>query len=570
MKTLQLRKNYQERTMRTAKFKLNHIVTVSFFTILLSVVAGLFIQYSHAKNMIEENYKNKYYGSTLQAGENFRLLFDKAQFEFRRTLHANKEKLQEFYDAYAKTKNDFDIAKTTAMLNEDVVFGEYRITLIEKNAHTEDAEYKKALEELFGKKTSVDISEPMVESTSMNIRRYLMRLSDDGNKVLQLEFMLDFSKILREAYRNLPQEMQTLRFYLINEYSVKKIDFRDEGSEIPTVQKSWKDTQEVLRSINEQFQDPHITKVLQKDTLRENINFSAELSSIFKKNGNLLSFVDKQRRQIVFYTMANRLCSQISQTQLIIHTAFSTEALAKDTQKSFTTFLLTAFVVVSILLALYLLIVFNISKKMAKIIQTLNNNEMIKEENIIVHEIEELKKTYNDLHYDLNNQIHVGKSLSYVDELTKAKNTRAYNEKVKEFLAFYKRHDIVFSMALLDIDDFKKINDTFGHRTGDRVLMDITKLIESHIRANDFLFRVGGEEFVLIFAKTSLENAKIAAEKIRNLVATKLATIEDKKITISIGLSQSRTNDTEESLYERVDMLLYESKKSGKNKVTSG
>ncbi|MGE4511950.1 MAG: GGDEF domain-containing protein, partial [Sulfurimonadaceae bacterium] len=93
---------------------------------------------------------------------------------------------------------------------------------------------------------------------------------------------------------------------------------------------------------------------------------------------------------------------------------------------------------------------------------------------------------------------------------------------------------------------------------------------ESHIRANDFLFRVGGEEFVLIFAKTSLENAKIAAEKIRNLVATKLATIEDKKITISIGLSQSRTNDTEESLYERVDMLLYESKKSGKNKVTSG
>lgn len=556
--------------MRTTKFKLNHIVTVSFFAILLSVVAGLFIQYSHAKSMIGENYKNKYYGSTLQAGENFRLLFDKAQFDFRRARHANIEKLQELYDLHAQTKNDFDIAKATALLNKEAVFGAYKITLIEKDALIEDTAYKKAVDDLFNKKRAIDISEPMVESTSMNIRRYLMRLSDEGNKVLQLEFMLDFSKILREAYRTLPQEMQTLRFYLVNEYSVKKIDFRDEGSEIPTVQKSWKDTQEVLRSINEQLKDPYITNVLQKDTLRENINFTAEVSAIFKKNGNALSFVDEEHRQIVFYTMTNRLCSQISQTQLIIHAAFSLEPLAKDTEKSFATFLATAFVVVSILLALYLLIVFNISRKMEKIIRTLNNNEMIKEENIIVHEIEELKKTYNDLHSDLNNQIEVGKSLTYVDELTKAKNTRAYKEKVKEFLAFYKRHDIVFSMALLDIDDFKRINDTFGHRTGDHVLMDITKLIESHIRANDFLFRVGGEEFVLIFAKTPLENAKIAAEKIRNLVETKLATIEDKKITVSMGLSESRINDTENTLYERVDMLLYESKKSGKNKVTSG
>ena len=161
------------------------------------------------------------------------------------------------------------------------------------------------------------------------------------------------------------------------------------------------------------------------------------------------------------------------------------------------------------------------------------------------------------------------KKQTYYDELTKIFNRKAYNERIQEKFDLFDRYDTNFTIAMYDIDDFKKINDTYGHDIGDKVLVEITNEVKSIIRKTDFFFRIGGEEFVIIFAKTSLDEAYDIAEKIR-IDVSKMQIIENEKITISMGITQAIANDNPQSIYERVDKLMYQSKRNNKNQTTKG
>jgi diguanylate cyclase (GGDEF)-like protein/PAS domain S-box-containing protein len=153
-----------------------------------------------------------------------------------------------------------------------------------------------------------------------------------------------------------------------------------------------------------------------------------------------------------------------------------------------------------------------------------------------------------------------------LDELTQIKNRKAYNLKISTLLAAFERYHTPFSIISIDIDDFKKINDTFGHDMGDKVLRSFTALIETHIRKTDHLFRVGGEEFVLLSeSKTKVDAIKLA-EKIRKIVANK-PLVAKINITISMGLCEVTQGDCANSIAKRVDTLLYQAKSNGKNTV---
>ena len=161
------------------------------------------------------------------------------------------------------------------------------------------------------------------------------------------------------------------------------------------------------------------------------------------------------------------------------------------------------------------------------------------------------------------------KSLSYIDELTKLHNRKSYNERINELLSSYKRYKKPFSILMYDIDNFKHINDTYGHQDGDEVLVKMSALVKSNIRTNDFLFRVGGEEFIVLFSETKLEDSKTVSEKIRKKIEEEMIKLNYGKITISAGLCEVTDDDTKDTLYKRVDELLYNAKRSGKNKVVS-
>ncbi len=162
------------------------------------------------------------------------------------------------------------------------------------------------------------------------------------------------------------------------------------------------------------------------------------------------------------------------------------------------------------------------------------------------------------------------KAKTYIDELTGINNRKSFNKRLDEMFSIYERYNTIFSMLLFDIDDFKSINDTYGHIVGDEVLVAISQLIKNLIRESDHIFRIGGEEFTLLFPHTTLPQAKVIAEKIREHVQRDLTIIEDRKITISIGLSQVEQDDDADRLFKRVDDLMYHSKRSGKNRVSLG
>ena len=159
------------------------------------------------------------------------------------------------------------------------------------------------------------------------------------------------------------------------------------------------------------------------------------------------------------------------------------------------------------------------------------------------------------------------KEQAYYDDLTKIFNRKAYNERIQEKFDMFNRYQIYFCIATYDIDDFKHINDTYGHDMGDKVLIEITNEIRNSIRKTDLLFRIGGEEFMIIFSKTLMQEAYEVVEKTRVDISN-MSIIENEKITISIGITEVKKDDTPNLIYERADKLMYKSKKNGKNQTT--
>lgn len=159
--------------------------------------------------------------------------------------------------------------------------------------------------------------------------------------------------------------------------------------------------------------------------------------------------------------------------------------------------------------------------------------------------------------------------LSRHDILTGVANRMAANEHLHSEHVRMKRTGSTYSVLMIDVDYFKRINDTYGHETGDVVLKRVAKTLNSCVRASDFLARFGGEEFLLLLPDTNVESALLVAEKIRQAVESSPDPIAG-KVTISIGLASADTGDLDESAgVSRADSQLYEAKSAGRNRVSA-
>ncbi|MGB7403680.1 MAG: transporter substrate-binding domain-containing protein [Arcobacter sp.] len=156
--------------------------------------------------------------------------------------------------------------------------------------------------------------------------------------------------------------------------------------------------------------------------------------------------------------------------------------------------------------------------------------------------------------------------LAITDKLTNLYNRRKLDELLQNELNRSERFKHTFAVTILDIDYFKKVNDTFGHQTGDKVLIEISNILRTHIRTTDFVGRFGGEEFVIICPESQKDGVYNLMESIRLDVQNH--TFKDiGNITMSFGIALVKENDTSESLLKRADIALYEAKNSGRNKV---
>ncbi len=153
-----------------------------------------------------------------------------------------------------------------------------------------------------------------------------------------------------------------------------------------------------------------------------------------------------------------------------------------------------------------------------------------------------------------------------IDPLTKTGNRRALKQKMKAVIAAFHRSGTPVSLLLLDLDHFKKINDSYGHNEGDRFLSKLSRLIKSRIRSTDNLYRFGGEEFIIIAENTTAPAARVLAEELRSTIE-KTAIIPDCLATLSFGIAELQHNTTDEQWIKTADDALFEAKQSGRNKI---
>lgn len=153
------------------------------------------------------------------------------------------------------------------------------------------------------------------------------------------------------------------------------------------------------------------------------------------------------------------------------------------------------------------------------------------------------------------------------DPLTQALNRRAMLEYLEDALDRQRRYQTPASIVLIDIDRFKDINDTFGHREGDQVLINLVRVLKNRLRASDKVCRHGGEEFVLLLPNTNLQQAFAVADAIRDTVASTHLTLK-REVTISCGVAECKADGSIEEWIHRGDMALYEAKNKGRNRVS--
>jgi diguanylate cyclase (GGDEF)-like protein len=161
--------------------------------------------------------------------------------------------------------------------------------------------------------------------------------------------------------------------------------------------------------------------------------------------------------------------------------------------------------------------------------------------------------------------------LATTDGLTKLYNSRSFYSQLELEVDRFNRYKHPLSLLLLDIDNFKEFNDTYGHLEGDKVLVRFSQIIKDCLRANDSAYRYGGEEFTVILPETDGDKAKTVAQRIRStLEAENFTPIPDQfeKITISIGVTQYFPKEELSAFIRRADQAMYFSKQNGRNRVT--
>ena len=204
-------------------------------------------------------------------------------------------------------------------------------------------------------------------------------------------------------------------------------------------------------------------------------------------------------------------------------------------------------------------------------------NEMLDETKALVQSGKRLqtrmKISADDLK-QLQDELEKSQQEAQTDTLTTLINRRGLEKRFELERIRARQNDAAFSIIMVDVDHFKKVNDNFGHLVGDSLLRSLARLLKDHIRKNDIAARYGGEEFLILLPETDIDGALAVGNKIRQTLSGREWKIKDSgknmgKITVSMGIALYKFNEAEEVLVKRADDALYLAKESGRDKIVT-
>jgi len=191
-----------------------------------------------------------------------------------------------------------------------------------------------------------------------------------------------------------------------------------------------------------------------------------------------------------------------------------------------------------------------------------------------ITELEQTKQQLRNINKAMKNKVDELYSMTntleqkaYKDNLTGINNRENFEDIFTLEIANAKQNDVPLTLIIFDVDNFKLVNDTYGHQAGDIILIDLVNLISDNIKNGDIFARWGGEEFVVLTPATDLNGACNLAENLRKLVQLHPFSYVGNQMTLSFGIAQLVAEDTKKTLFEKADGALYEAKKNGRNRI---
>ena len=381
---------------------------------------GLLTQYYFTKKIIIQGFQDKRYKDSLHIKENFRLAFDKIQYDFKLQEPTNIKKL-DFAVNYIYNNKNYSVHTLENELNKDVLFGKYEVFIINKDYIIENSSYKPDIgldlgiykstkilyDSVFNKEIDIDISPPKIDSASMNLKRYILKLSKDEKKIIQVSYVLNSYEIIKNLYLNLKDTVSSLDIYVLSKYMIQKLEFESSVFTKISFEENWNKATHFLYELHTvlpQYKE-QINMIIFTDISEKRIILNEEVSKIFLDENKLLSSISNSTGKSYHYSITNSLFNDNEATKLIIKTTFKNNILEDEINKSFYTFISIFALLLCILWFLYRFVLINVSFKLANIVQHIRNNDNSNEKNIIVREIDELQQNYNKLHNLLNNEV---------------------------------------------------------------------------------------------------------------------------------------------------------------------
>lgn len=201
-------------------------------------------------------------------------------------------------------------------------------------------------------------------------------------------------------------------------------------------------------------------------------------------------------------------------------------------------------------------------------------NRELERENLLAGQLEAMqeKVAAMEAHSEqMQAQVYKERERAMTDLLTQLPNREVWQERLMFEFNRWQRYQKPLTVSVIDIDLFKKVNDSYGHKAGDRVLQLVSRELRTRLRATDFIARYGGEEFVLLLPETTVEAARVAIDKLRTRVAGLPFHFggEPVSVTFSAGATEFREGDSVESGFDRADRALYQAKDAGRNQTVN-